>query len=233
MRSVAIRRRTTLAVFAAMTLTATTLAIPASSATAATTVTHKVWCKHNRFTGTKRHMRHWLSWCKHVPYDVVITSSVTKPEAATVVSYNANGVKIGITTFSPDSPDGGGPSCEWLGEGTNPVDGTPHAVVKACYQRGVPHLICAKWWDGGYPYHCGPIEAYSLSHAKSLYKYVRAHESSGSSIGGPAKACLKGTIAGGTAGVIMKVGGAATGWLGLFAGIAGGCVGGLVSYWWK
>jgi hypothetical protein len=179
----------------------------------------------DRFTGSVANMRHWLTACKGVPYDVITlpdpTLAVAVLAAPTVESYDANGNEIATAP--------GGPSCRWLASDSDGVGSPPTSVVKACYSNGDPHMVCSKWFGGQfYPYHCGPLEAYSLSHAQSLLDWI---ESSGMEHG--LKACAKGTVAGGVAATIMRVAGGTTGPIGIFASVIGGCIGGIVTWWWK
>jgi hypothetical protein len=122
-------------------------------------------------------------------------------------------------------PAGGGPRCSWQ---------TKH-IVQICLAKDGPgasawhyHLICAQYFAGSYyPYHCGPTEAYNLTHAQSLWSVVKKAFTSHA-----AKACVRGTIGGATTAVILKTAGEATG-IGIAASLAGGCVGGIISYFWK
>jgi hypothetical protein len=163
--------------------------------------------KIGKFTGSKAHMERWLR-CKHVPFTVVHVPAPTM-------------------TLAVVQPDSGGPSCEWLASSTDGIGEAKHSVVKACYSKGVPHLICSKWFAGSfYPYHCGPLQAYSRSHAKSLWEWIKDHYPFKAAL-----ACGHGEVTGIIAGVIVGLAGG--GWLDLAAGTVGGCVGGVINYYWK
>lgn len=157
----------------------------------------------DRFSGSVAAMEHFAN-CNHIHYDLYTMAGGTV----------ADGVVDGARPARPSA----GPSCQWQ---------TKH-ILEICYQRGVGHLICAQYWSGSYyPYHCGPVAAYNLTHAQSLWSVVSHAFSSHA-----AKACVRGTVGGVVTGTILKVAGSATG-IGILASLAGGCVGGLITYFWR
>lgn len=164
-------------------------------------------CKStDKFSGSVATIQHYLH-CNRIPFNVY-----TMPVGTTATVTPALPSVRRVT--SPTD----GPPCQWQ---------TKH-IVEICYQRGIGHLFCAQWWHGDYyAYHCGPVEAYNISHAESLWDVVRKAFTSHA-----AKACVKGTVAGTVTAVILKSAGAATG-IGIAASLAGGCVGGLINFWWK
>lgn len=167
----------------------------------------------DHFTYSVVWMEHFFH-CNHVPFDVYTIQGGTKAPDTDPAPGVGPAIEPG---FTPDAA-AGGPACSWQ---------TKH-ILEICYQRGVGHLICAQYWSGYYyPYHCGPTAAYNLTHAQSLWSVVSHAFTSHA-----AKACVRGTVGGAATGAILKVAGASTG-IGIFASLAGGCVGGLITYFWR
>jgi hypothetical protein len=147
-------------------------------------------------------MEHYLR-CNHIPYEVVTNREVLASKRF---------ARREITAAE-------GPSCQW----------SLKHVLEVCYQRGIPHLICAQYWAGSYyPYHCGPVEAYNITHAQGLWSVVRKAFTNSYS-----KACIKGSVGGTLSATIVRSAGASTGGIGIIAALGGGCVGGLVTFFWK
>jgi hypothetical protein len=189
----------------ALLLAITTLVVPA---VLATNQAQAYACRStDRFTGHVAAMEHFLN-CNHIRFDVY-TVKEPNPTVAPMATTTPT------TTTALSGP--GGPSCEWLAK----------HVLKKCYQRGIAHLICAQYWSGYYyPYHCGPVQAYNITHAQSLWSVVK-HIFKNHAI----QACTRGMVGGSATAVILKTAGASTG-IGIVATVGGGCVGGLATFFW-
>lgn len=196
----------------AFVLAIATLVVPA---VLATNQAQAYACKStDKFSGTVSDMVHFVR-CNHIPY-ALYTMGDPRVQASWTPA---------AAPKSPDVTAPGGPRCAWQ---------TKH-IVQICLAKSgsgagtwAYHLICAQYWSGSYyPYHCGPAQAYNLTHAEGLWSVVKRAFTSHA-----ARACVRGTIAGSTTAVILKAAGSATG-IGVVASLAGGCVGGIITYFWK
>lgn len=190
----------------ALLLAVTTLVVPA---VLATNQAQAYTCKStDRFTGNVTAMEHFLN-CAHIRFDVY---TVKEPSPAI---RQASAPSTSTSTNTMSGP--GGPSCEWLDKN----------ILKKCYSRGIPHLICAQYWSGYYyPYHCGPVTAYNITHAEGMWSVVKRIFKNHA-----VQACTRGMVGGSATAVILKTAGASTG-IGIVATVGGGCVGGLATFFW-
>lgn len=195
-------------ILATLTLAIATLIVPL---VVGTSPAQAYACKStDRFTGKVVAMEHFLN-CLHIRYDVY---TVKEPSPAVRYASPAPSVQP-ATTMQPAGP--GGPSCEWAAK----------HLVKRCYSRGVAHLICMQYWSGYYyPYHCGPAQAYNITHSEGMWSVVK-HLFHNRGV----QACTRGMVGGGATAIILKTAGEATG-IGVVATLGGGCVGGLVTFFW-
>lgn len=203
------------------------LSVPASASTPAQHDTaSSSWPCHktDKFKGGFFRLRHVLR-CRHIPYKVVKSG----PPPTTIPSApGASGI---------EHPDGGGPPCTWI----------QYHYTKVCYPyTDHPGFLCFKWggtaWE--YGYHCKASDAYTYRNAMSAWGWIKYEAGQVGGLFNPheLKACAEGAISpvtaastGTIAGVLIKVSRAApgpAGVIGIIAGLAGGCVGGIVNYHW-
>lgn len=188
---------------------ASSVVVPASAAAALPAGCYR----SDRFTGSVAQMEHWLK-CKHATYRVVDYQGPNPPP--------------------PPTTDGVYPSCYWT------AGPAKLKVAKVCYNsQNVPTLTCIKYYKGEkFADHCTPAAYVNMvsmtggwfttagAWAGGLAGYVHDHFPTSA-----AKACIETAIPGGGTGLIVKLLGTGKA-IGIYAGLAMGCVGGLVRFWW-